>query len=106
MTMVASGVVTLTSGSARCQIAPGAGGAVAGFWWETDGRRIDWLRPASPAAVARGDAGEMAPFRWSLTAAASATRAFSSAAARSSRGQPTAAGAMRCMAMAGGSPGR
>lgn len=62
MTMVASGVVTLTSGSARCQIAPGAGGAVAGFWWETDGRRIDWLRPASPAAVARGDAGEMASF--------------------------------------------
>jgi aldose 1-epimerase len=62
MTMVASGVVTLTSGPARCQIAPGAGGAIAGFWWEKEGRRIDWLRPASPAAVARGDAGEMASF--------------------------------------------
>jgi aldose 1-epimerase len=62
MTLVASGVVTLSSGSAWCQIAPGAGGAVAGFWWERDGRRIDWLRPAPPAAVARGDAGEMASF--------------------------------------------
>jgi aldose 1-epimerase len=62
MTLVASGVVTLSSGPARCQIAPGAGGALAGFWWEKDGRRIDWLRPASPAAVARGDAGEMASF--------------------------------------------
>lgn len=62
MTMVASGLVTLTSGPARCQIAPGAGGAVAGYWWESGGRRIDWLRPASPAAVARGDAGEMASF--------------------------------------------
>lgn len=62
MTMVASGVVTLTSGAAHCQIAPGAGGAVAGFWWEKDGRRVDWLRPGSPAAVARGDAGELASF--------------------------------------------
>lgn len=62
MTLLVSGVVTLSNGPARCQIAPGAGGAVAGFWWETGGRRLDWLRPASPAAVARGDAGEMASF--------------------------------------------
>lgn len=62
MTFVASGVVTLSSGAARCQIAPGAGGAVAGYWWESGGRRIDWLRPASSAAVAQGEAGEMASF--------------------------------------------
>ncbi|MGO8919463.1 MAG: aldose 1-epimerase [Stellaceae bacterium] len=62
MTVVASGVVTLSSGPARCEIAPGAGGAVAGFWWESGGRRIDWLRPASPGAVARADAGEMGSF--------------------------------------------
>lgn len=62
MTHVASGLVTLTSGRARCEIAPKAGGAVAGFWWESDGRRLDWLRPASKAAVARADAGEMGSF--------------------------------------------
>lgn len=62
MTLVGNGLVTLTSGPARCEIAPGAGGAITAFWWERRGRRIDWLRPASPAAVARGDAGDMACF--------------------------------------------
>jgi len=62
MTFVSSGLVTLTSGAAHCQIAPAAGGAVAAFWWESGGRRIDWLRPASPGAVARGDAGGMGSF--------------------------------------------
>ena len=62
MTVVGNGVVTLTSGRARCQIAPGAGGSVVGFWWEAAGRRIDWLRPASPTAVARSDAGGMGCF--------------------------------------------
>jgi aldose 1-epimerase len=62
MTIVGNGVVTLSSGSARCEIAPHAGGAVTGFWWERDGRRINWLRRASPSAVARGDAGQMSCF--------------------------------------------
>lgn len=62
MSVVDTGVVTLGSGDARCEIAPGAGGAVAGFWWEAAGGRIDWLRPASSAAVARGNAGEMGCF--------------------------------------------
>lgn len=62
MTVLRSDVITLTSGSARCQIAPGTGGAIAGFWWEQGGRRIDWLRPASPAAVARGRAEDLACF--------------------------------------------
>jgi aldose 1-epimerase len=62
MTVVDSGLITLTSGAASCQVAPGAGGAIAGFWWESNGRRIDWLRPASPAALARGDAQGMGCF--------------------------------------------
>jgi aldose 1-epimerase len=62
MGVVGNDVVTLSSGDARCEIAPGVGGAIAGFWWERGGRRIDWLRPASPAAVARGKAGDMGCF--------------------------------------------
>lgn len=62
MTVVGNGLITLTSGVASCEVAPAAGGALAGFWWEANGRRIDWLRPASPAAVARGDVQEMACF--------------------------------------------
>jgi aldose 1-epimerase len=62
MGVVGNDVVTLSSGDAHCEIAPGAGGAIAGFWWERDGRRVDWLRPASPAAVARGKAGDMGCF--------------------------------------------
>jgi hypothetical protein len=58
--IVDNGVITLTSETATCQVAPRAGGAVAGFWWKRDGRRIDWLRPASPSAVARRDAEQMA----------------------------------------------
>jgi aldose 1-epimerase len=62
MGVVGNDVVTLSSGDAHCEIAPGAGGAIAGFWWERDGRRVDWLRRASPAAVARGNAGDMGCF--------------------------------------------
>jgi aldose 1-epimerase len=62
MSMLGTGVVTLSGGAARCEIAPHAGGAVAGFWWEEKGRRIDWLRPATSADVARGDASRMGCF--------------------------------------------
>jgi aldose 1-epimerase len=62
MTVLGNGVVTLASGPARCEIAPEVGGAIAAFWWERNGRRLDWLRPASASAVARGDAGEMGCF--------------------------------------------
>src|SRR6185312_5466926 len=51
--IVDNGVITLTSETATCEVAPRAGGAVAGFWWKRGGQRIDWLRPASPSAVAR-----------------------------------------------------
>ena len=62
MSIVDDGVIILTSQRARCSVAPQAGGAIAGFWWERGGERIDWLRAARPAAVARGDAGEMGCF--------------------------------------------
>jgi len=60
MTIIGEGVVALTCGDAACTIVPRAGGAIAGFWWESDGARLDWLRPASPAAVAGGDGTGMA----------------------------------------------
>jgi aldose 1-epimerase len=53
-------VVALCDGIARCDVVPQAGGAVAGYWWEEGGRRVDWLRPASAADVARADASAMA----------------------------------------------
>src|SRR5579872_2918400 len=59
MSLLERDVVALGSGVARCDVAPHAGGAVAGFWWETGAARVDWLRAASPAAVARGDAAAM-----------------------------------------------
>src|SRR5690349_19249033 len=62
MTALDNRLVTLVDGRARCAVAPGAGGAVAGFWWEGKERRIDWLRPASATAVAQGNAREMGCF--------------------------------------------
>jgi aldose 1-epimerase len=62
MTGVGGQLIRLTSGQARCEIAPDAGGAVAAFWWEHRGRRVDWLRPSAADGLARGDAGDMACF--------------------------------------------
>jgi aldose 1-epimerase len=62
MTIVGDRVVTLASGAARCDIVPSIGGAIAGFWWERDGQRIDWLRPTSRAALAEGDARHLGCF--------------------------------------------
>lgn len=62
MTIVDKGAVTLTSGLASCEIVPRAGGALAGFWWERNGCRVDWLRPAAPAAIGRADAQHMSCF--------------------------------------------
>jgi aldose 1-epimerase len=62
MTSVHAPLINLASGPARCEIAPEPGGAVAAFWWEHRGRRIDWLRPSAPDGLARGDAGDMACF--------------------------------------------
>lgn len=62
MATIDEGVIELGSGAARCAAAPRLGGTIAGFWWERRGRRIDWLRPASPAGLAAGDPRQMACF--------------------------------------------
>lgn len=62
MTILADGLVTLSCEGAGCAIVPRAGGAIAGFWWERDGKRFDWLRPAPPRAMAGTDAEPMACF--------------------------------------------
>src|SRR5215472_8440696 len=54
MSILTSGAILLQSGEARCVVAPRAGGAIAEFWTEADGRRLDWLRPASALAIATG----------------------------------------------------
>lgn len=47
----------------RAQIAPTVGGSIAAFWSEGEGgRRIDWLRPAIPEALARCDPLAMGSF--------------------------------------------
>jgi aldose 1-epimerase len=61
MSLLERDVIALSDGIARCDVAPQAGGSIAGFWWET-GARTDWLRPSRPADVARGDAEAMACF--------------------------------------------
>lgn len=59
----AARLVRLAQGPLRVEIAPEIGGALAGFWSLGEGgRRIDWLRPASPAALARRDILGMASF--------------------------------------------
>ncbi len=60
MSVLERDVVALCDGGARADVVPQAGGAVAGFWWEEGARRIDWLRPARAADVARADAAAMA----------------------------------------------
>ncbi|HUK61341.1 MAG TPA: hypothetical protein VLV50_19070 [Stellaceae bacterium] len=60
MSVLERDVVALGAGAARCDVVPQAGGAIAGYWWEEGARRIDWLRPARAADVARADAAAMA----------------------------------------------
>lgn len=62
MSLIQRNVVALADGMARCEVVPEAGGAIAAFWWELGRERIDWLRAASPAAVAAGGADGMACF--------------------------------------------
>jgi aldose 1-epimerase len=55
-------LIRLRCGGLNATIAPAAGGSVASFSEERDGRAVDWLRPASPGAIAAGDALGMASF--------------------------------------------
>ena len=55
-------LVELRHGARRVLLAPHVGGAIAAFDELRDGRVIDWLRPATPAALAACDPLGMASF--------------------------------------------
>lgn len=42
---------TIKNGRATAIIAPSNGGGVAAFWWDIDGQRLDWLKPATEVAA-------------------------------------------------------
>jgi len=46
-------LATLRNGATALTVAPDAGGSIARFWSERGGRTIEWLRPASAAALTR-----------------------------------------------------
>jgi len=45
--------ITLRNGGTGLMLAPVAGGSIARFWTEAKGRTIEWMRPASQAALQR-----------------------------------------------------
>jgi aldose 1-epimerase len=55
-------VLQLRSGRASARFAPWIGGAIAGYQWEIDGRRFDWLRPTDDAALIDGRAEAVSCF--------------------------------------------
>lgn len=57
-----SEIVWISDGLASLGTAPGIGGAIAAFRWDTGEDAVDWLRPASRQALETRDAGEMACF--------------------------------------------
>ena len=58
----ADALVHLEAGALRMTLAPSVGGAIAAFWSERDGARTDWLRPATPAALAQRNPSGMASY--------------------------------------------
>lgn len=55
-------LLQLQSGALRLTLAPSVGGAIAAFWSDHDGARVDWLRPATPTALAQRNPLGMASF--------------------------------------------
>ena len=55
-------MLTLRRDHHEVVLCPEIGGSIAGFRSQIDGRVVDWLRPADPAALARGDATGFACF--------------------------------------------
>ena len=55
-------VVELRSGSTRLNVAPDVGGSITRYASERSGTTIEWLRPASPDAIASGAAGGTSSF--------------------------------------------
>ncbi|MBW8727180.1 MAG: aldose 1-epimerase [Inquilinus limosus] len=48
-------IVQLRAGDSGADIVPAIGGGIAGWWTGSGPDRRDWLRPATPAALAAGD---------------------------------------------------
>ena len=55
-------LIVITDGVAIVEVAPHIGGAITSYRWESEGSRLDWLRPASGADIANCDAGAMSCF--------------------------------------------
>ncbi|HSW16555.1 MAG TPA: aldose 1-epimerase [Ramlibacter sp.] len=55
-------IIELAQGELRAEIAPEVGGAIAAFWSDHAGRRVDWLRPATEQALASRDPLSMGSF--------------------------------------------
>jgi aldose 1-epimerase len=54
--------ITLRQGALGVTLAPRIGGSVARFWSDAKGADLDYLRPASPDALARGEPGGLSSF--------------------------------------------
>ncbi len=48
-------LIHLRAGTAHVEIAPAIGGALAGYWTQTDQTRLNWLRPLRAEALEVGD---------------------------------------------------
>ncbi len=55
-------IITLRHGDSGVSITPSGGGCITRYWQQAAGRVIEWLRPASPEAIAGGDPLGMASF--------------------------------------------
>lgn len=55
-------LVELRTGSTRLVVAPGVGGSITRYASERNGSTIEWLRPASPEAIATRSAGGTSSF--------------------------------------------
>ena len=55
-------IIELRAGAARLAVAPGVGGSITRYAFEADGRVIEWMRPASPDALAERSAGGTSSF--------------------------------------------
>ena len=57
-----AGLVELAAGAMRLRLAAPVGGAIAALHEQRGGERLDWLRPAAPEDLARGDPFAMGSF--------------------------------------------
>ncbi len=55
-------IIELRAGATRLAVAPGVGGSITRYAFESDGRVIEWMRPASQDALAERAAGGTSSF--------------------------------------------